>query len=212
MWDDYPIGRPGRFAVHYDDFFTFTVSDWTITTTEGGSGDATEALTDETNGVLLITNDDADNDSDELQHVGEAFLPAAGKRIYFEALVKVSDVDDTDLFVGLAQTDTTLIDGATNAVFFRSDDGDAALDGVARASSTETATTGMVNYVDATYVKLGFKIVGTSYVEYWVDDVQRGTVKTNIPTTELRVSFGIQNGSGTADTLSIDYFIAAQER
>jgi hypothetical protein len=41
---------------YFNDFDSYTAGDWTITTTEAGAGDATEAISNATNGVLLITN------------------------------------------------------------------------------------------------------------------------------------------------------------
>src|SRR5688572_27558300 len=82
---DDPLGNmglpdPTKWHTYFNDFDTFVVADWTITTTEAGAGSATEALTDADGGVLLITNDAADNDADFFQKVGESFLLAAGKR------------------------------------------------------------------------------------------------------------------------------------
>ena len=58
--------------VYHNDFLTYHADEWTITTTEAGSGNASEALGDG-DGGLLITNDDADNDNDFLQLVKEGF-------------------------------------------------------------------------------------------------------------------------------------------
>ena len=58
---------PIKYHVYHEDFDKYTASDWVITTTEAGGGDATEALADGDGGLLVITNDAADNDSDELQ-------------------------------------------------------------------------------------------------------------------------------------------------
>ncbi len=54
---------PTQAHVYFNDFTTYVAGDWTITTTEGGTGNASEALTNVAGGALLITNDDADNDS-----------------------------------------------------------------------------------------------------------------------------------------------------
>src|SRR5688500_1063539 len=80
-----PLGQfglpdPTKWHTYFNDFDTFVAGDWTITTTEAGAGSATEALTDADGGVLLVTNDAADNDADFFQKVGESFLLASGKR------------------------------------------------------------------------------------------------------------------------------------
>ena len=56
--------------VYHEDFDRYTASDWVITTTEGGSVNASEALGDGDGGLLAVTHDDADNDSDEFQWAG----------------------------------------------------------------------------------------------------------------------------------------------
>ena len=53
---------PTKYHMYHNDFDTYLASDWTITTTEGGSGNASEALGDGDGGLLVITNDDADDD------------------------------------------------------------------------------------------------------------------------------------------------------
>ena len=55
---------PTKFHTYMEDFDIYNATDFTITTTEAGSGSATEALADEDGGVLVITNDDADTDRD----------------------------------------------------------------------------------------------------------------------------------------------------
>ena len=42
---------PIKYHVYHEDFDKYTASDWVITTTEGGSGDATEALGDGDGGL-----------------------------------------------------------------------------------------------------------------------------------------------------------------
>ena len=76
---------PAKYHVYHNDFDTYLASDWTITTTEGGSGNASEALGDGDGGLLVITNDDADNDNDFLQLVKEGFKFESGKQLAFNA-------------------------------------------------------------------------------------------------------------------------------
>ena len=45
---------PIKYHVYHEDFDKYTASDWVITTTEGGSGDATEALGDGDGGLLVV--------------------------------------------------------------------------------------------------------------------------------------------------------------
>lgn len=216
MWDDYEIGfDKSKYAEFFDDFFSYAAGDWTITTTEdGGGGSASEAITDAAGGVLLITNDNGASDLDQLQRVGEAFLPAAGKKLWFESRFKIGDVSSSTVIVGLAVTDTSLVASApANGIYFQSA-GASDLDFVSTAGSAAATSSaeGIIAITDGGWVKVGFKVNGVSSVDYWVNDVKRGTITSNIPTTEMRISLAITNGTTAAETLSVDYVRVVQER
>jgi hypothetical protein len=208
-----PTPDPTKVHMYFNDFDTYVVGDWTITTTEAGAGSATEALTDADGGVLLITNDAADNDLDFFQKVGESFKFESGKKLWFKARFKVSDATQSDFVMGLQITDTTMLD-VTDGVFFQKDDGDANLDFHVEKDNTATSATAIHTVVADTYLTVGFFYDGVSEVKYYVDDVHLGTsATTNLPDDEeLTVSFGLQNGEAAAKTMSIDYILVAKER
>ena len=84
MFQPYPSDQ--TFYGYFNDFMTYTASgDWTITSTDGGtdSGEVIQ-ITSGAGGQLLITTNDADNDSDFLQLKGESFLIEAQKKAYFQ--------------------------------------------------------------------------------------------------------------------------------
>lgn len=199
-----------------DDFFSFNASSWTVTTVELGTGNASEAIGDAAGGVLEIINDDADDDSDELQLVGESIILAASKPVIFLARIKVDDATDSDLFVGLSATDTDILGGTDNGVLFQKDAADANLDfGCRKAGAGSLADTG-VDLADDTWIVVGFRWDGFGTVTPFYSTDASGknvteltAVITNIPTTEMRVSFGIRNGEAVAKTLSVDYIKCA---
>jgi hypothetical protein len=216
---------PTKWHVYFNDFDHFTVGDWTITTTEAGAGSATEALTDVNGGVLLITNDAADNDADFFQKVGESFLLASGKKAMFKARFAVSDATQSDWVIGLQVTDTTPLaadgDGVTDGIFFQKDDGDTNVDFyVQKNATTGQLTCAAVTTAAAadTFMSLAWYFDGKRYVEVYKDDVLvytadlTTTLSTYLPDTELTISFGIQNGEAVAKTMSVDYIFAAIER
>ena len=84
MFMPYPSDQ--TFYGYFNDFMTYTATDWTITSTDGG-GDSGEVIqaTSSAGGALLITTNDADNDSEELQLKGEAFKLSTSKKAYFSA-------------------------------------------------------------------------------------------------------------------------------
>jgi hypothetical protein len=208
-----PVLDPTKVHMFFDDFDRYVAADWTITTTEGGASDATEALADADGGVLTITNDAADNDNDFFQKVGESFKLESGKKAWFKSRFKVSDATQSDFVMGLQITDTSPL-AVSDGIYFRKDDGDALLDFVVMKDSSATTATGVHTVVDDTYLVVGFYYNGVDAIEYYIDDVKIGTsVTTNHPDdTELTISFGIQNGEAAAKVMSVDYILAAKER
>lgn len=211
-----PLSEDPDYVVYYNDFLVeqdYAAADWVITTTEAGAGSATEALAaDEAGGALLITNDNADNDLDSLQHTQEIWRLSSGKKLWFKARVKINDVDQVDDFIGLAITDTTPLD-TTDRVGFQWTDEDASIDVLTEKDSTETLTDSGIDAVDDTYVELGMRWDGVSAVEFYVNDSLVATHTTNVPDDEnLCVTIHHQNGEAVAQTIHIDYIYVAMER
>ncbi len=224
-----PLGLDARVCRYFNDFLAsqdYAAADWVITTTEAGAGAATEAIAaQEECGALLITNDLADADSDEFQAssdggttVLEAWSLTAGQKLGFSTRFKVNDADDVDAMIGLVITDTAMIDGTTDGIYFRIVEASATLELVCEKDSTETVLD-MATMADDTYVEVGFHYNGagvvTGYKRNANDDrwMKVGTITTNLPDDEqLALSFAIQNGAAAADTMTIDYLDSRQER
>jgi hypothetical protein len=211
---------PIKYHVYHEDFDKYTASDWVITTTEGGSGAATEALGDGDGGLLVVTNDDADDDSDEFQWAGgsggviESFKYEATKGLYFKTRFKVNDATQSDFAVGLVITDTTVIDGTTDGIFFRKADGATSIELVIEKDSTET-TVSCGDAADDTFMTLGFYYdPRIRKFSVYKDNVKVGSaVNTNAPDDEeLAVTFAIQNGAAAAKVMTMDYISAGKER
>lgn len=213
----FPMGQfgmpdPTQWHVFFDDFDDYLATDWTITTVEAGAGSATEALTDVDGGCLLITNDAADNDADFFQTVGENYTFTTNKKLFFSIRFKVSDATQSDVVCGLQIRDTTPL-AVSNGVYFQKDDGDDNIDFHVTGSSTSTSVTAAGTLVSDTFIVLSFYYNGVDSVQYFIDNVRKGaSVITNLPTTELTVSFGIQNGEAVAKTMTLDYIFVAKER
>jgi len=200
---------PTKFHTYMEDFDYYAAADWTVTETQAG---ATQALTNGDGGLLLLTNSAADDDLNALQKVGASFAFAAGKKLWFEARFKVSDATQSDFVMGLQGTDTTPLD-TTDGVFFLKADGSTSVSLLVEASSTATTTASVATVADDTFVRLGFWYDGDAAVYYFVNGALGGkSVTTNLPTADLRVSFGIQNGEAVAKTMTIDYVFVAKER
>ena len=205
---------PHKYHSYFNDFDTYLASDWTITTTEGGSGNASEALTDGDGGLLLITNDDADNDHDFFQLVKEGFKYETGKQLAFNIRFKTNDATQSDIVAGLQLTDTTPLD-VTDGIFFLKADGAATISFIVEKDSTQSTLTLPNSLADDTFMTLGF-VYDPKDQKFHVfqNNVLAGTVvSTNAPDNEeLTVSFGIQNGAAAAKTLTVDYVGAMKER
>ena len=212
MFAPYPSDQ--TFYMYHNDFFTYNSGDWTITTTEAGTGSASEAVTSSAGGALVLTNAAGDNDLDFLQLKGEGFKLSTSKKAYFSARFKVNDVDQSDFVMGLGITDTTPLD-TTDGVFFISADGDAGLDFLVEKDNTATTTEDVATMADDTFITTTWFIdPDASKVFYSINNAKPvGVAITNLPDDEeLTVSFGIQNGEASAQTMTIDYVVAAVER
>ncbi len=205
---------PHKYHSYFNDFDTYLASDWTITTTEDGTGSATEALTDGDGGILLVTNAAGDNDHDFFQLVKEGFKYESGKQLAFHVRFKTNDATQSDIVAGLQLTDTTPLD-VTDGIFFLKSDGAATISFIVEKDSTQSTLTLPNSLADDTFMTLGF-VYDPKDQKFHVyqNDVLAGTVvSTNAPDNEeLTVSFGIQNGAAAAKTLSVDYIGAHKER
>jgi hypothetical protein len=206
---------PTRLHTYFNDFDTYVAGDWTVTSTQAGAGSSSQALTDADGGVLLITNDAADDDNVFMQKVGESFLLNSAKKSWFKCRFKVSDATQSDVVIGLQVTDTTPLD-VTDGVYFLKADGVATYSIVSRKNATtgSTSASAIGTLANDTYVVLGWYYDGKGNLEYYINDVKIGALAITdyFPDTELTVSMGIQNGEAVAKTMSVDYLYAAQER
>lgn len=218
LWESCPMlairQDPAVGFEFFDEFHDLKLAGTDIGWTRTNTGSGTSVIGDAAGGVLVCTNATADNDMLQFQWNCENFAMAAGKPCWFEAKLKVNEKTESDVFVGLMITDTSIVVSApSDGIWWRKDDGDANLDFVTSASSTATASTAVATIADDTYVKLGFFFDGASTVYGYVDGVLKATHTANIPTTELTPSFAIQQGEATnAKILSVDYIRAVQIR
>tara|TARA_R110000824_G_scaffold122379_8_gene279415 strand:- start:5013 stop:5723 length:711 start_codon:yes stop_codon:yes gene_type:complete len=216
---DYPYLDPFKFYTYANDFFTYHADEWTITTTEAGTGSATEAVTSQAGGALLVTNAAGDNDLDFFNLKGEAFKFVSTKRMFFKAKFKVSDATQSDVVMGLTITDTTPLD-TTDGVFFQKDDGDTNIDFHIEKNNSATSNAAIGTLADDTFITVAFAYDphgnnGSGSFSIFMDDVKVGeqTTLTNVPDDEeLTIAFGIQNGEAAAKTMTIDFIICAVER
>lgn len=221
-WDTHRrrlIDAIGPDVVKYvDDFVHLPVDDttgdptaWDMTVVEVGAGSSTAASADAVGGALLITSAGNENDGANLQLKGESFELTSDQVLYFGTKLQINDVTQTDLFIGLAITDTAILGGVTDRIGFESLDGSTDLKFAVEKDSTETLSASIHTLVDATDVLLEFYFDGTN-LEVFVDGSSVATpAVTNLPDDEeLRVSVHFLTGEAVANTCQIDWIRAIQ--
>ncbi len=209
---NYGLPDPSSWHYFWTDFDLYTAADWTVTLTGAG----TQALTNVDGGAVILTNAAADDDAVFVQKIGSSFLMEAGKPAVFKARFKVSDATQSDVVIGLQVTDTTPL-AVTDGIYFLKADGSTALSVIARKDATtgSTSASSIATLVSDTFITLGWYYDGKSEIQYFVNDVQAGTLDGSssfLPDSILTVSYGIQNGEGVAKTMTVDYVLAAKFR
>ena len=148
---------------------------WTVSAIAGDAGDGTIAVTNEAGGAIIITADAEENDGIGIQFNNESWTLASGDPTYFGVRLKLVDVEQTDMAVGLCITDTSLIAGMTDGVYFLTADESLVVGGVCEldsSASTSASTTALA----AIYANLEFYYDGAGTVRFYVDGVLVDTV------------------------------------
>ena len=208
------LGRYGlpdatQWHTYFNDFDVFNAAEWVVTETQAG---ATQLVTDEDGGVLVLTNTAADDDLNAIQLANETFTFTLGKKGFFKCRFKLNDATQSDLIAGLQIRDTSPLD-VSDGVFFSKIDGSTAINLFVEKDNTNTQTS-VATLVDNTYIELGFFYNGDASVQAFVaGKLVASSVVTNLPDDEeLTISFAAQNGEAAAKNLSVDYVLVAKER
>lgn len=206
---------PTQAHTYFNDFDTYVAGDWTVTETQAG---ATQAITNEDGGVLLLTNSADDDDLVALQLSKETFKFEANKPLFFKARFAVSDATQSDLVIGLQITDSTPL-AVTDGVYFSKADGAATLNFNVVKNSTATTASAIATLSNATFITVAFYYNGVDKIFYAagtdsnIPAILGKSVITNLPDDEeLTISFALQNGEAVAKTMSIDYIFCSKER
>jgi hypothetical protein len=208
-----PVNANADYVRYFNDFLfsqNYAAADWVVTETQAGATQAIAA--DAVGGALLLTNDAGDDDVVQLQSAEEWFKLTAGKKARCEIKFKVSDATQSDLFVGFATTDTSIIAGTTDSIGFRKSDGSTTLQSITEDNTTETTNTA-ATMADDTYVTATFLWDGVSKVKFFINGSLTAEHTTNIETTnKLALTLCLQNGEAVAKTMTVDYIDVLLER
>lgn len=211
LWRTCPLAEylhdPSVGVLLQEDFVSYdataTTGDYLLTQATTGTG----AISTAAPGVLeLDSNSTTSTQGANLQRIKSAFIPAAGKDIWFETKLKIVDTyDKVELFAGLSELDTTLIGSSANSSANHVGWQCVTDDGVLLFSAEKAgagATKAAATIAEDTYIRLGFRIIGVTEVEQYINGVLVGTnhVTANIPIVAIYPSFVCQS-AGTNDPI-----------
>ena len=186
-------------------------TEFVATVVEAGAGVSTCVLDDVAGGGLVITTaaSTADGWSMQLGHAnaGEWLGLSGPYYAYFGVEFALNDADKTGTFLGAAVTDTALLGGVTDGVYFRSAVDSATLNFVIEKNSVESSTA-VATLADDTYVYAEFFWDGPAgYIYAYIDGALVATIAesdASFPNDELlRLSVEALTGEGTANTCKI---------
>lgn len=208
---------PTKFHTFFEDFDYYNAADWTVTETQAG---ATQALANGDGGLILLTNTAADNDINQIQKVGQSFTFTAGKKLFFRAILQVSDATQSDVVVGLqvANVDASDLATVTDGMFFYKADGATSTSVYLRKNTTTGSTTAVVTggaMADATNITFEAFYDGVDRLYYGYNGNTMGYLDASssfLPDTSLAPVIEIKNGEAVAKTLTADYVFVAKER
>jgi hypothetical protein len=193
----------------------YTVTQATTGTFALGTAVAGEALAD--------SNSTTQHQGVNVQKLGPCFQCAANKDLWFEGRFKVVDTyDKCELFVGLAGVDNTLspsgdLDSAnTEYIGFGIETGGAGAYKFYECKATAELSDAIGSIAEATFIKLGFKVTGTTGIAAYVNDVQQtltNVVASGIPVTDIMTPSFVCQTDGTNDPiLHLDWYRVVQLR
>jgi len=189
---------------------TLDPSEFVVTVTEAGAGDSTIINSAAAGEQLLLTTAATEYDGINAQTKGEAFKLDAANPLYFRADIKINDVDQTDLLIGLASTQTDLMNTSTshavNAeefVGFVSIDAAATIAFQSFVGSAQTnSAVSEVSLADDTWAELEMYWDGEELSGY-VNQTLVGTFTASLTTTDLTFSINFRTGETAADNLRL---------
>lgn len=152
-----------------------TTGNWTLTAATTGSA----AISTTYPGALAVDAGAATSGQGaNLQMLKSVWLPASGKDLWFEAQIRMTTTIVSELFIGLAASDTTIIASAAQTTNNRIGWTSVTHDGVllfdcdkAGTGTTKAATTASTS----AWIRLGFKYDGTAdTVQQYINGVATG--------------------------------------
>jgi hypothetical protein len=211
LWADCPmleyLHDPSIAVCYHEPFINYdSTDDWTATQATSG----TAAISTTVPGAILLDpGATTAHQGIQIQRLKAAFIPAAGKDLWFEVGVQLVTGLTVEFFAGLAASDTTIIaSGAmstNNRIGWTGTVGDGVVTFQAdKAGTHNNAITG-VTLSTSVWHRLGFKYDGTAdTVQQFVDGVASGSpiATADIPKVVVYPSFVCQT-TGTTQSKAL---------
>jgi len=191
-----------------------TAKEYTVTAINTGGGTSTIAQGVTAGIRALITTDDADNDSINLQVVGTPFQLASNHPLYFGWKGTINEATQSDLLMGLATKDTTLIAAhalnvVDDGVYFYKLDNTVAIYGAAEKTGT-VGTVACATSMDTSAHIYEFLYDGVGAITYYFDGTQVGQITSGYPTVVLSPSLFFATGSAAVKTCTTEWMRVIQ--
>lgn len=227
LWRDFNpaaiINDPGAGILIHEDYHTVgtTAEDYTLVQATTGTF-AIDVGTSEFGNALLDSASGTAAQGANLQYKDQSVTAAAGRVIYFETRLKITDASGAgaELFAGLSVIETAILATSAKAAtehagFYSVTDDSILLFGICE-TTTADVTTAVGTMVPGTagvgtYIRLGFRINGLDSVEIYVNGTEKTAeqdtlAKTSIPDGLICPSFVCQSDGTTDPIMHIDYY------
>ena len=215
---DFPLTHDPDYYRLFDDFMGIAVdstNDWTVVK----DSSATVAIeTDTLGGRLLMSSQASTADDGSSIQGNEIFLPVAGKDIWFETKLAILAPATAEFFAGLSVNWGTNPEGVltvTDRIGFEINDADASILCITEDTNTPTSSDSEVDAVISEDIILGFHVIGTAEVRFFVNRVQVVSHTTNIA-ADQNFAVALMELSGTGgtptQTMAVDYVMCVATR
>jgi len=220
---------PSRHNMYWNDFYTFTAADWTVTETQAA---ATQLAASGLGGWFVHTNSAASADVSSIQLASPDFAFTDGKAFWCKTRYKVDDATNASVAIGAMILDASPIASApSEGIYFtKAAAGTSMILKVGKASSyTNSSTFGTL--VADTFVTVGYHCEGKQFISpvtgvasynfdvfFGTDDNPNLVTRIAVPVTNTPVgtlmtpTIALQNGTAAARTMTVDYFGLGQSR
>lgn len=225
---------PPKYITVFDDFMYGQDATTSATITWGSvddGGTGTNAFQDALGGIYNVVTAAADNDHHAMVSQQENFKFTAGKKLWLEARVKVTEgtLLESTWWVGLTDTTTTggmqanaagPLASYDGAMIWKTPETALTLNFETSNAGTQATTSAFATTVADTWTKVAFYFDGVDTITPYAavngsETFVQGTGQliTLTGLEEMHLVFGIKAGpTGAAETLQIDYIFVAQER